>query len=186
MFGIQASARLSAISRVAGILRGVRSIVVSERPKQLQCFPIVPALIHHNFPVFHNPQIRLFHHSSVVRAEKPDDDSKEKVSITFVDKDNNKYPVTGYEGQDILQLAHDNNIDIEGACEGTCCCSTCHIILSQEVFDKLEEPQDEELDMLDLALDVTDTSRLGCQVLLTKEIDGSVFQLPDEVQNFYD
>lgn len=60
-----------------------------------------------------------------------------------------------------------------GACEGTLTCSTCHLIFSKPDFDKLpDKPSDEEMDMLDLAYDLTDTSRLGCQIYLTKEMNG--------------
>lgn len=79
-----------------------------------------------------------------------------------------------------------NNIDIEGfgACEGTLTCSTCHLIFSQEVYDKLpSKPCDEELDMLDLAYDLSDTSRLGCQVTLTEDLDGIEVRVPTTVND---
>lgn len=79
-----------------------------------------------------------------------------------------------------------NNIDIEGfgACEGTLTCSTCHLIFCQEVYDKLpSKPCDEELDMLDLAYDLSDTSRLGCQVTLTEDLDGIEVRVPTTVND---
>lgn len=57
-----------------------------------------------------------------------------------------------------------------GACERSCACSTCHVILPQELYDILPEPEDDENDMLDMAFGLTDTSRLGCQVYVTKEM----------------
>ena len=57
-------------------------------------------------------------------------------------------------------------------------CSTCHLILTQDVFDSLEPPEEEEEDMLDLAFDLTDTSRLGCQITVTKELEGMVARIP--------
>ena len=75
-----------------------------------------------------------------------------------------------------------DNVDIDGfgACEGTLACSTCHVIFKQEVFNSLpEEATDEELDMLDLAYGLTDTSRLGCQVCISKELSGIEVQLPE-------
>ena len=51
-----------------------------------------------------------------------------------------------------------------GACGGETACSTCHVIMSPEVFAKLPEPSEAEEDMLDLAAGLTKTSRLGCQV----------------------
>lgn len=70
-----------------------------------------------------------------------------------------------------------------GACEGSIACSTCHVILEPDVYDSLEEPGDDENDMLDLAFGLTDTSRLGCQIKLTKGMDGMVAQLPSATRN---
>ena len=66
-----------------------------------------------------------------------------------------------------------------GACDGSLACSTCHVVvLSQEVYDALPEPEEEELDMLDLAFGLTDTSRLGCQIKLDKKLEGAVLEIP--------
>jgi ferredoxin-2, mitochondrial len=65
-----------------------------------------------------------------------------------------------------------------GACDGSLACSTCHLILTQETYDSLPEPCEEELDMLDLAFDLTDTSRLGCQIKVTKGLEGMVATVP--------
>jgi len=72
---------------------------------------------------------------------------------------------------------------MEGACEGSLACSTCHVILEDEIYDKLEEPTDEENDMLDLAPGLTETSRLGCQVIMSKDLDGMVVTLPNATRN---
>ena len=55
--------------------------------------------------------------------------------------------IEGNEGDDILSLAHEHDIDLEGACEGSIACSTCHVILTPEHYDLLEEPGDDENDM---------------------------------------
>lgn len=91
----------------------------------------------------------------------------------------------GNEGDDILSLAHEHDIDLEGACEGSVACSTCHVIIDPKHFDMLPEADDEENDMLDLAFGLEDTSRLGCQVKLTKELDGMVATLPSATRNMY-
>lgn len=71
-----------------------------------------------------------------------------------------------------------------GACGGSCACSTCHVIVLDEAyFDKIPEAQDDENDMLDLAFALTETSRLGCQVVMTKELDGLRVQLPAMTRN---
>ena len=66
------------------------------------------------------------------------------------------------EGESLLEVAHNNSVDLEGACEQSLACSTCHVILEQEIYDQLEEPVEEEEDLLDLAYGLTHTSRLGC------------------------
>ncbi|KAJ2009317.1 hypothetical protein GGI04_000566 [Coemansia thaxteri] len=110
--------------------------------------------------------------------------SKE-VTVTFVEPDGNKVSATGEEGTNLMELAHENDVDLEGACEGACACSTCHVILDDKIFDSLPEPTDEENDMLDLAFGLTDTSRLGCQVLLTPDMEGTLIRLPSATRNFY-
>ena len=93
--------------------------------------------------------------------------------------------VEANDGDDILSIAHEYDIDLEGACEGSIACSTCHVILEEDVFDQLEDPCDDENDMLDLAFGLTDTSRLGCQVHVTRNLDGLVVQLPSATRNMY-
>ncbi|KAJ2782468.1 mitochondrial matrix iron-sulfur protein [Coemansia javaensis] len=107
------------------------------------------------------------------------------VTVTFIEPDGNEIQATGEEGTNLMELAHENDVDLEGACEGACACSTCHVILEDKIFDGLPEPTDEENDMLDLAFGLTDTSRLGCQVLLTPEMEGMRIKLPSATRNFY-
>lgn len=87
------------------------------------------------------------------------------------------------DGTSVLQAAWDNNIDIEGACEGCMACSTCHIIVDDAHFAALPDPSDEEEDLLDLASGVRPTSRLGCQVTISAETDGMVITLPATTNN---
>mmetsp|Transcript_21058 Transcript_21058/g.30844 ORF Transcript_21058/g.30844 Transcript_21058/m.30844 type:complete len:162 (+) Transcript_21058:1-486(+) len=74
---------------------------------------------------------------------------------------------------------------LECACDGNMSCSTCHIILDKESFAKLDPPCEAELDMLDLAFEPTETSRLGCQVSMTKEINGMTITIPAGVNNLW-
>ncbi|KAJ2721251.1 mitochondrial matrix iron-sulfur protein [Coemansia sp. Benny D115] len=108
-----------------------------------------------------------------------------QVTVTFIEPDGNEVEATGEEGTNLMELAHENDVDLEGACEGACACSTCHVILEDKIFDELPEPTDEENDMLDLAFGLTDTSRLGCQVLLTPEMEGMRIKLPSATRNFW-
>ena len=89
-------------------------------------------------------------------------------------------------GDSLLDVSQEHGVDIEGACEGECACSTCHIILEEDVFNKLDEMTEAEEDMLDLAAGLTDTSRLACQVHVTPELSGMRIQLPEEVTNMMD
>jgi len=107
------------------------------------------------------------------------------VKITFYSpKEKTSKTVTVPAGTNILEAAHQNDVDLEGACEGSCACSTCHVIVKDpKLYELLGEPSDEENDMLDLAFGLTETSRLGCQVTLTQELDGIVVDLPVATRN---
>jgi 2Fe-2S ferredoxin len=86
-------------------------------------------------------------------------------------------------GLSILEIAHQNNIDLEGACEGSLACSTCHVVVEPDWFDVLPEASEDEQDMLDLAFGLTHTSRLGCQIIMTEELDGLAIKLPSATRN---
>jgi ferredoxin-2, mitochondrial len=111
--------------------------------------------------------------------------TKKNITVTFMTKENVlKKTVIVSEGTNMLEAAHENDIDLEGACDASLACSTCHLIVEdQEYFDKLPETTDDEEDMLDLAFGLTHTSRLGCQILATPDIDGIKFILPDATRN---
>ena len=66
------------------------------------------------------------------------------------------------EGETLLEVAHNNHIELEGACEQSLACSTCHVILEEKIYNELPQPVDDEEDLLDLAYGLTLTSRLGC------------------------
>lgn len=104
--------------------------------------------------------------------------------ITFITpKDNKRIEIDAPEGLSILEIAHQNNIDLEGACEGSLACSTCHLIVDPEWYDCLPEASEDEEDMLDLAFGLTRTSRLGCQIIMTSALDGIVVYLPEATRN---
>lgn len=107
------------------------------------------------------------------------------VSVTFLQPDETKRKVQARVGETLLQTAHRNDIDLEGACEGVCACSTCHLIFPKDLYDSLPEPSEEEEDMLDLAFGLTETSRLGCQITVTEEMDGIELEMPKATRNFY-
>ncbi|HJD56839.1 MULTISPECIES: ferredoxin family 2Fe-2S iron-sulfur cluster binding protein [Rickettsieae] len=103
--------------------------------------------------------------------------------IFVVDKDGTEKIVDAPIGLSILEIAHQNDIDLEGACEGSLACATCHVILDEEFYHKLKSPSEAEEDMLDLAFGLTHTSRLGCQIIVTEDLDGIRVRLPSATRN---
>jgi 2Fe-2S ferredoxin len=103
--------------------------------------------------------------------------------LTFVFSDGTRRDIDAEDGLSILEVAHHNNIDLEGACEGSLACATCHVIIHPEWFDKLTAATEDEEDMLDLAFGLTATSRLGCQIIMSPALDGLVVSLPDATRN---
>ncbi len=99
-------------------------------------------------------------------------------TMTFIEPGGRRREVDAPQGVSVLEIAHSNAIDLEGACEGCMACSTCHVIVDPAWFDRLPESSEEEDDTLDLALGLTWTSRLGCQITITRELDGLVVTLP--------
>ena len=103
--------------------------------------------------------------------------------LIFIESNGKEKVVEAEIGLSIRERAHKNHIDLEGACEGSLACSTCHIILEEKDFDKLDEPTEEEEDMLDLAHGLTHTSRLGCQIIMTEDLDGLKIKVPSGTRN---
>jgi 2Fe-2S ferredoxin len=103
--------------------------------------------------------------------------------MTFIAADGTRHEVNAVIGNTILETARANDIEIEGACDGAMACSTCHVIVEKKWYRKLEEASEDEEDMLDLAFGLTRTSRLGCQIEITEELDGLVVSLPKESRN---
>lgn len=110
---------------------------------------------------------------------------KDIVNIVYVDAKGNRVPVRGKVGDNVMYLAHRHGIDIEGACEASLACSTCHVYVHSDYYDMIPEPKEEEDDMLDMAPALKDNSRLGCQIILTKELEGMELSLPSVTRNFY-
>jgi len=103
--------------------------------------------------------------------------------MIFIERDGTRRAVDAPLGLSVLEIAHKNRIDIEGACEGSLACSTCHVIIDPEWYELLKEASEDEEDMLDLAFGLTATSRLGCQIIITEELDGLTVRLPTRTRN---
>ena len=103
--------------------------------------------------------------------------------MTFIERDGTRREVDAPIGLSVLEIAHKHGIDLEGACEGSLACSTCHVVVDAEWYEKLNEATEDEEDMLDLAFGLTKTSRLGCQITMTEELDGLTVALPAGTNN---
>jgi len=103
--------------------------------------------------------------------------------MTFITADGSRNEVEAPEGLSVLEIAHRNKIDLEGACEGSLACSTCHIVVDPDWYERLAAAEEDEEDMLDLAFGLTSTSRLGCQIIMKQELDGLVVTVPAATRN---
>ena len=103
--------------------------------------------------------------------------------MTFVETNGTRHEVDAPVGLSVLEIAHANDISLEGACEGSLACSTCHVVVSADDYERLSEATEDEEDMLDLAFGLTRTSRLGCQIIMSDELDGLTVSLPSETRN---
>jgi ferredoxin len=161
-------------------------------PKALAMRPAAGPIRHNN-----NYSLPLLQHTNCLQSihkrwhggPHVDHNHTDSVHISFVDENGNplKAHIDAYIGESLLQVAQRNDIELEGACEGVCACSTCHVIFpDQDTFDNvLEEASEDEEDMLDMAFGLTETSRLSCQIIVTGEMDGMEIEIPPATRNFY-
>ena len=106
------------------------------------------------------------------------------IKVTFISADGDQEQVVeANEGDCLLDVAQAAGQPLEGTCEGQMACSTCHVIIGKEYFDKLPRAIEDEEDMLDLASGARRTSRLSCQITLTTELDGMIVNIPSESRN---
>jgi ferredoxin len=110
--------------------------------------------------------------SSTPSSTNDNDQAQPTVPVTYVEADGTEKTVDAPIGKNLLEIAHDNNVELEGACGGELACSTCHLIFEPEIYATLPPKKPDEDDMLDLAFEVTETSRLGCQIKVTEDMAG--------------
>ena len=121
---------------------------------------------------------------SLIYIKKYNFSDKRRINFTFKYlKDNSIVKVSALEGESLLKVAHNHDINIEGACDSSLACSTCHVIVKEEIFKNLKKPCEEELDLLDLVFCSKETSRLGCQVLVDSSFEGTEIEIPGTVVN---
>lgn len=93
-------------------------------------------------------------------------------SIIVTDRDGGEHGIEAKSGHKVMEIIRDAGLDIEAACGGCCACATCHVYVDADWFPKLNAADEEEADMLDLAMDVQDNSRLSCQLEMSDALDG--------------
>ncbi|WP_407643902.1 2Fe-2S iron-sulfur cluster-binding protein [Erythrobacter dokdonensis] len=102
------------------------------------------------------------------------------MTITFIDPHGKPVTASAEAGDSLLRVGQAAGLPLEGTCEGQMACSTCHVIVAADWFDRLPPASEEEEDMLDFAAGARRTSRLSCQIELTGEIDGLTVRVPSE------
>ena len=102
------------------------------------------------------------------------------VNITFIDPYGDPIAAAAELGDNLLRVAQAAGLPLEGTCEGQMACSTCHVIVAAEWFERLPQASEEEEDMLDFAAGARRTSRLSCQIELTPDLDGLTVTVPSE------
>mmetsp|Transcript_9596 Transcript_9596/g.12606 ORF Transcript_9596/g.12606 Transcript_9596/m.12606 type:complete len:197 (-) Transcript_9596:221-811(-) len=104
-----------------------------------------------------------------------------------VPKENLTFKVSGVTGESLRDISQESDLGsyLECACSGVMACSTCHVILDKSLFDRLDPPCEAELDMLDLAYEPQEISRLGCQLILSNEFENATIIIPNGVNNYW-
>ena len=100
------------------------------------------------------------------------------ITVTFVEAGGKAVETTAEFGENLLRVGQAAGLPLEGTCEGQMACSTCHVIVAADWFDRLLPASEEEEDMLDFAAGARRTSRLSCQIELTAEMDGLTVTIP--------
>ena len=100
--------------------------------------------------------------------------------LIFVNSEGTEKSVEAENGLSVMEIARDNDLDIEGTCGGSISCCTCHVIIDKDWFSIVGGPNPDEEDMLDLAVGLQSTSRLSCQIEVSNELDGLRMTIPEE------
>ena len=101
--------------------------------------------------------------------------------IIFVKPDLSEHTIVVENGTTVMEAGRDANLGIEGTCGGCLSCATCHIVVNPEWFAKTGVPSEDEADMLDLAFGLSQTSRLGCQIEMSDDLDGLKVAIPEDI-----
>ena len=100
--------------------------------------------------------------------------------LIFVDSEGTETSVEAENGLSVMEVARDNDLELEGTCGGSISCCTCHVIIDKDWYSIVGGPNPDEEDMLDLAVGLQSTSRLSCQIEVSNELDGLRMTIPEE------
>ena len=94
------------------------------------------------------------------------------MKLYVTDHNGNEQQIEGIDGWQLMEAIRDEGLEIKAECGGACACATCHVYIAEDWENKIPEKSEEEVDMLDLAFDVQENSRLSCQIIITPDLDG--------------
>tara|TARA_Y100001954_G_scaffold207872_1_gene231754 strand:+ start:1113 stop:1421 length:309 start_codon:yes stop_codon:yes gene_type:complete len=94
------------------------------------------------------------------------------MKLYVTDHNGNEQQIEGIDGWQLMEAIRDEGLEIKAECGGACACATCHVYIDEDWKNKIPEKSEEEMDMLDLAFDVQENSRLSCQITITPDMDG--------------
>ena len=101
--------------------------------------------------------------------------------ITYITYDNQNYTIEVQNGLTVMEGAVQNDIPgIDADCGGGMACATCHVYVKEDWLDKLPKKEDGEEDMLDMAFEPKQNSRLSCQLTVSDDLEGLVVNIPSK------
>ena len=101
--------------------------------------------------------------------------------ITYIEYNGKEHRVDVPIGLSVMEGAVQNDIPgIDADCGGSCACATCHVYVDEKWFEKIPKKEEAEEDMLDMAFEPNQNSRLTCQITVTNELEGLVVRMPKQ------
>ena len=92
--------------------------------------------------------------------------------LIFIKPDNSEHHIEVRDGVSLMEAGRDSNMGVEGTCGGSLSCASCHVYFEKTDYERVGGPSEDEEDMLDLSFNLTPTSRLGCQIRVTDDLEG--------------
>ncbi len=126
----------------------------------------------------------LFSSFSTIKNDSTN--STKSIKFTFINLSNNqKTSVIANKGENLFKTARNNNVKVKAVCDGLLSCGTCHMYLENDLYDKIIDHYEvEEEELLERSVGLTDTSRLGCQTIITEDFEGTVIEIPDHLESY--